>query len=86
MSANESKFIKTAASIFVALAALVLYQSYIILGTSDVQDEKIKTNSTDIQKTQTAHDKDVDKIYKLFENIREDQLIIKSDIKELLKK
>jgi len=86
MSAQESNFLKWIAGIVAVLISGILLQAFVLISTIDVIEVKIEQNEKAITKTQKAHDKDVNKLDDYMHEIRSDQKIIKSDIKELLKK
>ena len=86
MSTNESKFLQWIAGIMAVLIAGILMQAFVLLSTVDVLEVKIQQNCKNIKQTQIEHEKDVQTINHYMYEIREDQQIIKADIKELLKK
>ena len=86
MSTNESSFLKWIAGIVAILISGILLQAFVLISTIDVIEVRIQQNEKSIILTQKAHDKDVNKLDDYMHEIRSDQKIIKSDIKELLKK
>ena len=86
MRTYESKFLKWVGGIVAVLIAGILLQAFVLLSTIDVLEVKIFQNEKANTQTRTAHEKDVNTINHYMYEIREDQQIIKTDIKELLKK
>jgi len=86
MSRQESDFLKWIGGIVALLISGILIQAFVLLSTIDVIEIKIKQNEKSIVDTQNAHEKDVRILYDYIGEIQTDQIIIKADIKELLKK
>jgi len=86
MSTQESDFLKWIGGIVAVLISGILIQAFVLLSTIDVIEIKIKQNEKSIVDTQKAHEKDVRVLHDYMGEIRTDQKIIKTDIKELLKK
>lgn len=85
MSEVESKFIKWFAGIAGALIVASIIGLVSMYHTSGIVSEKVKSNNKDIVEVQSYHDKDVDLIRQSINEIKEDQTIIKTDIKQILK-
>jgi uncharacterized protein with ATP-grasp and redox domains len=86
MSRQESYFLKWIGGIVAVLISGILIQAFVLLSTIDVIEIKIKQNEKSIVDTQNANEKDVRILYDYIGEIQTDQIIIKADIKELLKK
>lgn len=85
MSNQESSFIKW----FGSIAATLIIASIIgLIGmyhTSGIVAEKVNANQKKIAEVQTFHDKDVNLIRASIKEIKSDQKVIMSDIKQILK-
>jgi uncharacterized protein with ATP-grasp and redox domains len=86
MSRQESDFLKWIGGIVALLISGILIQAFVLLSTIDVIEIKIKQNEKSIVDTQNANEKDVRILHDYMGEIQTDQIIIKADIKELLKK
>jgi len=86
MSRQESDFLKWIGGIVAVLISGILIQAFVLLSTIDVIEIKIKQNEKSIVDTQNANEKDVRILHDYMGEIQTDQIIIKADIKELLKK
>ena len=86
MSRQESYFLKWIGGIVAVLISGILIQAFVLLSTIDVIEIKIKQNEKSIVDTQNANEKDVRILHDYMGEIQTDQIIIKADIKELLKK
>ena len=85
MSSNESNFIKW----FSAIAAALIIASIIgLVGmyrATGIVSEKVNTNESKILEVKVYHEKDVDLIRSNVKEIKADQKLIMSDIKQILK-
>ncbi|OFY51847.1 MAG: hypothetical protein A2W85_09320 [Bacteroidetes bacterium GWF2_41_31] len=85
MSKTESMFIKW----FGGIAGTLIIASVIgLVGmyhTSGIVSEKVKSNEKKIVEVQTFHDKDVELIRSSIKEIKSDQKVIMTDIKQILK-
>lgn len=85
MSKNESKFIQ----LFSAIATALIIASIIgLIGmyrTSVIVSEKVKANDKKITEVIDYHEKDVELIRSSIKEIKSDQKVIMTDIKQILK-
>jgi hypothetical protein len=86
MSIQEKNFLKWLVGIATTVIIAMLINTFAIIGSVDVMAEKIETNAAKIQETRNYHEKDLRIIYDNMGEMKSDQKIIMSDIKELLKK
>jgi len=86
MSIQEKLFLKWLVGIASTVIIAMLVNTFAIIGSVDVMAEKIETNAAKIQETRNYHEKDLRIIYDNMGEMKADQKIIMSDIKELLKK
>ncbi len=85
MSRNESLFIKWFGSIASALIIASIIGLIGMYRASGIVSEKVKTNVKQIIAVKAYHDKDVELVRENIKEIKSDQKIIMSDIKEILK-
>jgi len=85
MSKNESKFIQ----LFSAIATALIIASIIgLIGmykASVIVSEKVKSNEKKITEVMEYHEKDVELVRNNIKEIKSDQKVIMTDIKEILK-
>ena len=86
MSVQEKLFLKWLVGIASTVIIAMLVNTFAVMGSVDVMAEKIETNAAKIQETRNYHEKDLRIIYDNMGEMKSDQKIIMSDIKELLKK
>ena len=86
MSIQEKNFLKWLVGIATTVIIAMLVNTFAVMGSVDVMAEKIETNAAKIQETRNYHEKDLRIIYDNMGEMKSDQKIIMSDIKELLKK
>ena len=86
MSIQEKNFLKWLVGIATTVIIAMLVNTFAVIGSVDVMAEKIETNAAKIQETRNYHEKDLRIIYDNMGEMKADQKIIMSDIKELLKK
>ena len=86
MSIQEKNFLKWLVGIATTVIIAMLVNTFAVIGSVDVMAEKIETNAAKIQETRNYHEKDLRIIYDNMGEMKSDQKIIMSDIKELLKK
>ena len=86
MSVQEKNFLKWLVGIATTVIIAMLVNTFAVIGSVDVMAEKIETNAAKIQETRNYHEKDLRIIYDIMGEMKADQKIIMSDIKELLKK
>ena len=86
MSVQQSNFLKWLVGIATTVIIAMLVNTFAVIGSVDVMAEKIETNAAKIQETRNYHEKDLRIIYDNMGEMKSDQKIIMSDIKELLKK
>jgi len=86
MSTQEKSFLKWLVGIATAVIIAMLINTFAIIGSVDVMAQNIETNAAKIQETRNYHEKDLRIIYDNMGEMKSDQKIIMSDIKELLKK
>ena len=86
MSIQEKNFLKWLGGIATTVIIAMLVNTFAVIGSVDVMAEKIETNAAKIQETRNYHEKDLRIIYDNMGEMKADQKIIMSDIKELLKK
>ena len=85
MSNIESKFIKWFAGIAGALIVASVIGLVSMYHTSGIVSEKVKSNNNKIIEVISYHEKDVGLIRQSIYEIKNDQTIIKTDIKQILK-
>ncbi len=85
MSNIESKFIKWFAGIAGALIVASIIGLVGMYHTSGIVSEKVKSNNNKIIEVISYHEKDVGLIRQSIYEIKNDQTIIKTDIKQILK-
>ena len=85
MSNIESKFIKWFAGIAGALIVASIIGLVGMYHTSGIVSEKVKSNNNKIIEVISYHEKDVWLIRQSIYEIKNDQTIIKTDIKQILK-
>ncbi|MFA5419633.1 MAG: hypothetical protein WC341_14375 [Bacteroidales bacterium] len=85
MSNQESTFIKWFGSIATTLIVASIIGLIGMYHTSGIVSEKVKSNEKKIEEVQTFHDKDVELIRTSIKEIKTDQKVIMSDIKQILK-
>jgi len=86
MSIQEKNFLKWLVGIATTVIIAMLVNTFAVIGSVDVMAEKIETNAAKIQETRNYHEKDLRIIYDNMGEMKADQKIMMSDIKELLKK
>ena len=86
MSIQEKNFLKWLVGIATTVIIAMLVNTFAVMGSVDVMAEKIETKAAKIQETRNYHEKDLRIIYDNMGEMKSDQKIIMSDIKELLKK
>ena len=85
MSTIESKFIKWFAGIAGALIIASIIGLVGMYHSSGIVSEKVSSNAIDIKEVKAYHEKDVELIRRSMDDIKNDQTIIKADIKQILK-
>ena len=85
MSNQESNFIKWFGSIATTLIIASIIGLVGMYHTSGIVSEKVETNEKKIVEVQTYHEKDVELIRTSIKEIKSDQKVIMTDIKQILK-
>ncbi len=85
MSNNESNFIKWFSAIATALIIASIIGLVGMYRASGIVSEKVNTNESKILEVKSYHEKDVDLIRSNIKEIKADQKLIMSDIKQILK-
>jgi hypothetical protein len=85
MSAIESKFIRWFAGIAGALIIASIIGLVGMYHASGIVSEKVNSNKLKIKEVTVYHEKDVELIRRSMNDIKKDQIIIKNDIKQILK-
>ncbi len=85
MSKIESNFIKWFAGIASALIIASVIGLVGMYHSSGIVSEKVHSNGLKIKDVIIYHEKDVDLIRRSINDIKKDQIIIKADIKQILK-
>ena len=85
MNSFESKFIRWFAGIAGALIVASIIGLVGMYHSAGIVSQKVSTNQSRIEDLRVYHDKDVELIRRSIDDIKHDQSIIKSDIKQILK-
>lgn len=85
MSNSESRFIQWFAGIAAALIIASIIGLVGMYHASGIVSEKVQANEKKITEVQTFHEKDVELIRSSIKEIKSDQKVIMTDIKQILK-
>ena len=85
MSTPDKRFLRWFAGIGSGLMLAIIIWTYSILGSIDVMAEKIHQNETKSIELKDNHKSDIDIVRQDMWEMRADQKIMMSDIKEILK-
>ncbi len=85
MSNQESTFIKWFGSIATSLIIASIIGLVGMYHASGIVSEKVQTNQQKIVELQSFHEKDVELIRTTIKEIKSDQKVIMTDIKQILK-